>query len=99
MSGIRNQSHRTTPEGCVPTTSPQAILSRIHEARRLSDTARWALLDVTIRLNEIEDAIVRSSKAALRAALDDLDLTGLGANRLDSAAREYRPDSEPDWCP
>jgi hypothetical protein len=57
------------------------------------------LLDVSIWLNEIEDDIVRSRKAALRAALDDLELTGPAANRLDSAAREYQPGDDRGWCP
>lgn len=71
----------------------------VEEARRLTDAARWMLFDVMIRLNEIEDDIARSGKASLRAALDDLDITGLTANRLDDEAREYQPDDDPGWCP
>lgn len=99
MSGIRNQNPRVAAEGCATTTAPDAVRSRVREARRLSEAARWTLLDLTVRLNEIEDSIVKRNKAALRAALDELDLTGLNANRLDSEAREYQPDTDPDWCP
>jgi len=81
-------------------TAPYGVvLSRVREARRLSEATRWTLLDLTVRLGEIEDSIVLGNKAALRAALDELDLTGLAANRLDSEAREYQPDIDRDWCP
>lgn len=99
MSGIRNQNPRAASEGCATTTPYGAILSRVREARRLSEATRWTLLDLAVRLDEIEDSIVMSNKAALRTALDELDLTGLVANRLDSEAREYQPDIDRDWCP
>ena len=73
------------------------ILPKLQELRRLADAARWGLLDVIIWANEIEDDILKGSQSAVRAALDDLDIAGLTANRLDSEAREYRPDDERDW--
>ena len=73
------------------------ILPKLQELRRLADAARWGLLDVIIWANEIEDDILKGSQSAVRAALDDLDIAGLTANRLDSEAREYQPDDERDW--
>lgn len=73
------------------------ILPKLQELRRLADAARWGLLDVIVWADEIEDDLTGRSKRALHAALDDLDCTGLMANRLDSEAREYQPDEQPDW--
>lgn len=74
------------------------ILPKLQELRRLADAARWGLLDVIVWADEIEDDLTGSSKRALHAALDDLDCTGLTANRLDSEAREYQPDDDRGWC-
>ena len=72
------------------------ILPKLQELRRLADVARWGLLDVIIWANEIEDDLTRGTKSTPRVAPVDLDVIGLTANRLDSEAREYQPDSDPD---
>lgn len=89
----------TSVDGTRDSAAPAAavILSKIQEARRIADKARWGLLDVIVWLDEVEDDIVRSSKNALRASADDMDFTGLTANRNDSEAREYQPDDSRDW--
>ena len=95
-----NSSDRQQAGAASANLLPAVILPKIQEARRIADAARWSMLDVVIWLTEVEDDIVRGSKAALHATLDDLDLTGPAANRVDTEAREYQPDDDRDWwCP
>lgn len=89
----------SSPDQAKDSAAPVAavILPKIHELRRLVDAARWGLLDVIIWANEIEDDILKGSNPTRRAALDDFDFSDLTANRVDSEAREYQPDDQPDW--
>lgn len=78
-------------------TVPSIILPKVREARRIVEAARWGLLDVLIWLDEIQDDMTRGQQAKLRAAMDDLDVLGLTANRPDTNAREYQPDEDWSW--
>jgi hypothetical protein len=73
------------------------ILPKIREARRIADEARRNLLDVVVWLDEVENDVMRGNQNAIYVTLNDLDLFGPDANRLDSVAREYQPDDTWDW--
>ena len=74
------------------------ILPKIREARRIADEARRSLLDAVVWLDEVENDLARVNQNAAYATLEDFDLFGPDANRLDSEAREYQPDDDiRDW--